>query len=169
MPPHNLQGERVTLRLATIDDVPEFVEIVRTPEVWERWGDVPASEFIDDIEDQEIHVYAIEVDGEVAGMIQFSEETDPRYRSAGIDIFLAPAFHRRGLGPDAIRTLARHLFETRDHHRITIDPAADNDAAIAAYRKVGFKPVGIMRQYERIPADDWHDGLLMDLVREELA
>jgi len=156
------------LRAAILEDVPKFVDIVRTPEVWQRWGDVPDREFIADIEGDELHLYAIEVDGEVAGMIQFSEETDPRYRSAGIDLFLAPAFHRRGLGPDAIRTLARHLFESRGHHRITIDPAAENEAAIAAYRKVGFKPVGVMRQYERIPTDDWHDGLLMDLLREEL-
>jgi aminoglycoside 6'-N-acetyltransferase len=33
---------------------------------------------------------------------------------------------------------------------------------------VGFKPVGIMRQYERGPDGTWHDGLLMDLVRQEL-
>jgi hypothetical protein len=56
----------------------------------------------------------------------------------------------------------------RGHHRLTIDPAASNARAIAAYAKVGFRPVGIMRQYERGPDGTWHDGLLMELLREDL-
>ena len=55
-----------------------------------------------------------------------------------------------------------------DYRRLVIDPAADNAAAIRCYRKVGFRPVGIMRQYERGPDGSWHDGLLMDLLAEEL-
>jgi aminoglycoside 6'-N-acetyltransferase len=33
---------------------------------------------------------------------------------------------------------------------------------------VGFRRVGIMRKYERGPDGVWHDGLLMDMLREEL-
>jgi aminoglycoside 6'-N-acetyltransferase len=51
---------------------------------------------------------------------------------------------------------------------VTIDPAAHNAAAIACYRKVGFREVGIMRRYERAPDGTWHDGLLMDLLPEDL-
>jgi aminoglycoside 6'-N-acetyltransferase len=60
------------------------------------------------------------------------------------------------------------LFNARDHHRISIDPAADNNAAIRCYTKVGFQPVGILRHYERGPEGDWHDALLMDLLAEDL-
>jgi aminoglycoside 6'-N-acetyltransferase len=49
-----------------------------------------------------------------------------------------------------------------------IDPAADSAAAIRCYSKVGFRPVGIMRRYERGSDGTWHDGLLMDLLAEEL-
>jgi hypothetical protein len=48
------------------------------------------------------------------------------YRHAGIDIFLTASRYGQGLGTEAIRLLARHLFEKRGHHRLTIDPAADN-------------------------------------------
>ncbi len=54
------------------------------------------------------------------------------------------------------------------HHRITIDPAAANEPAIRCYAKAGFRPVGVMRQYERGGDGRFHDGLLMDLLRDEL-
>ena len=73
-------------------------------------------------------------------------------------------FQGRGLGTDAVRTLARYLLEVRGHHRLTIDPAADNARAIRTYEKVGFKPVGVMRRYERGVDGTYHDGLLMDML-----
>jgi len=45
---------------------------------------------------------------------------------------------------------------------------ADNAAAIRCYSKVGFKTVGIRRRSERGNDRTWHDGLLMDLLAEEL-
>jgi aminoglycoside 6'-N-acetyltransferase len=55
----------------------------------------------------------------------------------------------------------------RGHHRITIDPAVDNAAAIRAYEKAGFARVGVMRRAERdTEGDAWHDALLMEFVEE---
>jgi len=101
-------------------------------------------------------------------LIASYEQFDPEYRSAGIDIAIAPAWHGQGVAVDALRTLGRHLLDGRGHHRLTIDPAADNARAIACYRKVGFRPVGVMRQYERGLDGTFHDGLLMDLLALEL-
>ena len=103
-------------------------------------------------------------------MIQFWEEPEPNYRHAGIDVFLDPALHGRGIGTEAVREVVRMLIEEHGHHRITIDPAVANTAAIRAYEKVGFKPVGVMRRYERnVDADGWHDGLLMELLADEFS
>ena len=100
-------------------------------------------------------------------MIQFGQELEPKYRHASIDLFLDPAFHGRGLGTEAIRRVVRHLFDDLGHHRITIDPAAANAAAIRTYEKVGFRRVGVMRRYERdADGEGWHDGLLMELLAE---
>ncbi|KAA1429440.1 GNAT family N-acetyltransferase [Nocardioides antri] len=142
--------------------------IVCTPEVALRWGvREPPPDWPYD--DASVTPFAILVDGAVAGMIQYGEEDDPMYRHASIDIFLDPEFHGDGLGRDAVRTLSRYLFRVRDHHRIVIDPAADNLPAIRCYTAVGFRPVGVMRRYERNAHEDgWHDGLLMDLLAEEL-
>lgn len=164
-----LKGAMVTLRPAEADDVAAFVAIRSTPEVHHRWGgDDLLAEVREDLAEADLHVHAIEYDGAVVGAIQWSAEDDPQYRHASIDIYLHPDVHGRGLGTDAVRTLARHLFDDHNHHRLSIDPAADNDAAIASYTKVGFRPVGIMRQYERGPDGTWHDGLLMDLLADDL-
>ncbi len=91
------------------------------------------------------------------------------YRHANIDLYLDPSVHGRGLGQDAVRTLARYLLDVLGHHRLVIDPAADNEPAIRCYTAVGFRPVGVMRAYERDPeGTGWHDGLLMDLLRGDL-
>ena len=113
--------------------------------------------------------YVIECDGEVVGFIQWWEEDDPEYRHAGIDISLHPDFHGQGLGRDAVAAMARWLFEVRGHHRVTIDPRASNETAVHCYTAVGFKPVGVMRKYEKGVDGVWHDGLLMDLLPEDLA
>jgi aminoglycoside 6'-N-acetyltransferase len=165
-----LHGSSVTLRPITADDVPELVRIRSTPEVYARWGggeDLTAT-VTENLSAVDYHTLVVVYDGRVVGAIQWGEEDDPEYRHANIDIFLDPAEHGRGLGTDAVRTLARHLITEHGHHRLVIDPAADNTAAIRSYEKVGFRPVGIMRRYERAPDGTWHDGLLMDLLAEEL-
>jgi aminoglycoside 6'-N-acetyltransferase len=164
------RGERVLLRPLEADDVPAVTEIQAQPSVARWWGPPDDKELRGKAAGtDESTVFAIEVEGEVVGLIQFHEEDEPRYRSAGIDLFVGEDAQGKGIGVDAIRTLARHLVEDRGHHRLTIDPAAENKAAIRAYEKAGFRPVGIMRRYEREPEGDrWYDGLLMDLLGDEL-
>ena len=91
------------------------------------------------------------------------------YRHAGIDIAIRSPWQGEGFGPEAIRTLARYLIDVQGHHRLSIDPAAQNVNAIKAYERVGFRVVGRMRSYERGTDGTWHDGLLMDMLAEELA
>jgi aminoglycoside 6'-N-acetyltransferase len=165
-----MDGARVHLRPATREDIPALVRIRETPEVYAYWrgGDDLRAAVEADFAEDGIHPYVIEHGGAVVGWIQWQAEEDPDYRHASIDIYLDPARRGQGLGPDAVATIAHHLFTEHGHHRIEIDPAADNDAAIRAYAKVGFRPVGITRRSERGADGTWHDGLLMDLLAEEL-
>ena len=139
----------------------------KEPEVARWWNELEPNEVEEDFIDSDT-VLVIESDGEVAGIVQFYEEEDPDYRHASIDISLATKWHGRGIGPEALRVLAQFLFDERGHHRLTIDPAAANERAIKAYEKVGFKRVGVMRDYERGRDGSWHDGVLMDLLKGEL-
>ncbi len=170
-PAPTLRGRWVVLRPVQPDDVNTLRTFLRDPSVARWWGqprpDVDvADDWLD--ADPEKTVWTIEVDGVIAGSIQTAEEAEPDYRHASIDLFLGPAFQGRGLGSDAIRALAHRLFEDRGHHRLTIDPSAANERAIRTYTAIGFRPVGVMRRYERGPDGTFHDGLLMDLLRDEL-
>jgi aminoglycoside 6'-N-acetyltransferase len=156
-----MHGEQVELRPMEPADAERLIEIRATPEVARWWPDRDDGFPLSDPDDSTR--LAILLEGELVGLIQYAEENDPDYRHAGVDIFVDPAHHGRGLGTDALRTLCRHLIDERGHHRITIDPAAENTIAIRAYEKVGFERVGVMRQYERT-ADGWRDGLLMELI-----
>jgi aminoglycoside 6'-N-acetyltransferase len=156
----------MTLRPLEPDDVAELWRIHETPEV-ARWWDLPEEGF--PLRDEpEATRLTVEVGGAVAGMVQFNEELEPKYRHASIDLFLDPALHGRGLGEVVVRQVVRILIEERGHHRIVIDPAVENIAAVRAYEKAGFKPVGVMRQSERdADGNGWHDSLMMELLAEE--
>ncbi len=168
--PGPLRGEVVHLRSVTTHDAARLTEILTHPGVAQWWGNFDLDRVQEELIDPDdgTVTLAVEADGQVIGLIQYWEENDPDYRHAAIDVFLHPAWHGRGLGADAVRTVARHLFGQRGHHRLTIDPAAHNQRAIRSYQRVGFRPVGVMRRYERGADGSWHDGLLMDLLPEDL-
>jgi RimJ/RimL family protein N-acetyltransferase len=164
----NLHGERIVLVPLIAEHVPDLRRILRTPEVRLRWGDEAASPHWP-FDDPSATRFAVVLDRAVIGMVQYGEEEEPAYRHASIDVFLDPAVHGRRIGRDAVATLARHLLHDRGHHRLVIDPAADNEPAIRCYSAVGFRPVGVMRRYERdSDGAGWHDGMLMDLLAEDL-
>lgn len=164
-----LQGAVVGLRPASREHIPDLVRIRQTPEVFHRWrgGDDLKAAVEEDFGEQDLVAYVIVLEDRLVGWIQWSAEEEPDYRHANMDIYVDPAVHGRGVGTDAVRALARHLIVDHGHHRLVIDPAADNTAAIRCYSKVGFRPVGIMRRYERGNDGTWHDALLMDLLADE--
>ena len=165
----SLRGQQVELRPLRREDSPRLAEIGADPAVARWWPGLTEQHLVAKAEGRDgVESFAIEHKGAVVGMAQAWEETDPEYRHAGIDLFLDPRLHGRGLGRDAVRTLARWLVEERGHHRITIDPALDNERAIRCYEAAGFKRVGVLRRYCRDPGGNWRDGLLLDLLAEEL-
>jgi aminoglycoside 6'-N-acetyltransferase len=164
-----LHGDRVVLRPLAADDVPRLAELGAAPEVARWWPGLTEEHLARKAAGgrEGLACFAIVVDGEVAGLVQYYEEDDPEYRHAGIDLFLGAPWQGRGLGTDAVRTMALHLTRDRGHHRLVIDPAAENTRAISSYERAGFRPVGVMREHWRGPDGSWHDGLLMDLLARE--
>src|SRR5215813_9019843 len=169
--PRQLRGPRLLLRPPRETDLDLLCAILAEPEVAERWPGYDRERVrreLVEADPEEVAVLVIEHEGKLIGAIQYGEELDPQYRHASIDILLTRASWGQGFGPEAIRTLAVHLFDERGHHRLTTDPMIDNVRAIRAYEKVGFRRVGVLRQYDRGAGDGWHDGLLMELLATDL-
>jgi aminoglycoside 6'-N-acetyltransferase len=164
-----LRGDRLELRPLVEGDLDALHRIVSTPEV-ARWWNPHTRESVEKwlSEDDAIR-WTMWVGRERVGKIQAYEQNEPEFRYAGIDLFLAPEHHGRGLGRESVHLVARWLIEERGHHRLIIDPALTNEPAIRCYESVGFKRVGVMRRYwlDRTQGA-WVDGLLLDLLADEL-
>jgi aminoglycoside 6'-N-acetyltransferase len=156
-----IRGDRVVLRPRAEADREPLKAIRDEPEVLRFWGQ-QTPEWPGD--DESVEEWVIELDGEVAGFVQFWEEPDEDYRHADVDILLATRHHGQGLGTDAMRTICTYLIRERGHHRITLTTWPHNARAIHLYEKLGFRQVGITRNSERGDDGTWHDELLMELV-----
>ena len=175
--PGTLEGRLARLRPVASSDLPALLAILEEPEV-ARWWRRAEWERVDE-HDAVTLVIELKTAGAiagaggaavttgvhaVAGCIQYTEETDPDYFSAAVDIFVGSAAQGFGVGPDTMRTLIAWLVDVRGHHRLTVDPAAENARAVHVYENLGFRPVGVLRRYERVEDGVWRDALLMELL-----
>ena len=94
-----LTGRRVRIRPGRRRDAERLRAILAEPSVSQWWGAPDLLSVIEDElrDDDEGLLLFMEIGGEVAGGIQYSEEDDPMYRHAGIGIYLGTRFQ----GPDA--------------------------------------------------------------------
>jgi aminoglycoside 6'-N-acetyltransferase len=168
--PTVLHSARLTLRRGRPGDESALADVFGCDGVRRWWGSEPGRDLATMVADgdPEVTVLMIERQGSVIGLIQYHQEDDPMYRHAGIDLAIHDAHQGNGYGPEAIRLVVDHLAEL-GHHRIVIDPNAANRPAIVAYERVGFRAVGVMRDYEWSEHEGrWTDGLLMELLIRDL-
>ena len=64
-------------------------------------------------------------------------EDDPRQVELGVT--LAPAHQRQGLASEALRSVLAYVFDTLGKHRAFAVTDAENQAAAALFRRVGFR------------------------------
>jgi RimJ/RimL family protein N-acetyltransferase len=92
----------------------------------------------------------------------------PETGRADVDIYIGEKnCWGKGYGTDATRLICRYGFDQMRLHLIALWVAADNLAARAVYRKVGFHEDGCHREAFRRDGK-WHDMILMGLLEGEL-
>jgi aminoglycoside 6'-N-acetyltransferase len=131
----DIRGMQTTVRRATNDDVDTLVAWHADPDVARYWDDetFTRDEMRERLARDDVEAYIVVVDGEPVGYLQI--------HSTGLDMFLVPSARGRGLGPDAARAAARHLFDERGWTRVTVDPYRWNEAAVRAWERAGFVAV----------------------------
>lgn len=142
-------------------------ELHQEPEVLRWWGPMEPFFPFDEPESQR---FAIVVDSEIAGLIQWGDDSYEEIRHAYVDIFLGEDFAGRGIGTQAMQRMVELLVDEHGYHRIAIDPAPENIRAVRCYEKVGFTHVGrLHRAYFEPWSKQWRDELRMELVVEPKA
>lgn len=76
-------------------------------------------------------------DGQVVGFLRLND-LDLVTRKATIRVFVAPDYQGRGLGTDALRTLASFCFREMGLHRLGLVVREDNVGALRLYERLGF-------------------------------
>jgi aminoglycoside 6'-N-acetyltransferase len=157
-----LTGERMTLRPVIAADASPLLGILGEPEVSRWWVGYTPERVRDEIIESG-HALVMEIDGRCAGAIFLYPNEDPEYRHVVIHLFLGAEWYGHRYGAEALAIVIAHL-QTLGHHRFTLDPNVNNKPAIRSYERLGFKSVGILREYQLRPDGTHEDGLLMDLV-----
>jgi len=147
-----LVGTLATVRPGRSEEVEALRAILAEPSVAHWWGALePSAEVATKLlGDADTVLLVIEVDGAVAGGIEYHEENEPMYRHAGIDIYLSDRHQGRGVGTEAVGMLARFLIEGRGQRGR--DPLL-REGRVSAGR--GHAPVRVRarRDLPRRPAD----------------
>jgi RimJ/RimL family protein N-acetyltransferase len=118
-------------------------------------------------EPQEYGRFLIEVDGKRAGVMGF-EVVNSRSRIAHLErLAVHPAFRGRRIADDAARLFQRHLFDELGYHRLQLEIYGFNERAMAHAERAGFVREGVRRK-AYLRHDDWVDGVLYGLLREDL-
>lgn len=146
--PGNLVADaEVRMRLARDDDAELISGWTHAPEVHMFWGGraITAHEALAKYAGRrapEVVSYVICENGLPVGYLQ-SWQGQGRY---GLDMFIAAQAQGRGIGPRAAKALACELTGL-GWVPLTVDPAADNPQAIAAWRRAGFEATGELGEH----------------------
>jgi RimJ/RimL family protein N-acetyltransferase len=174
-----IEGDGLRLRRAGPGDVDFLVEVTTHEDVEPYLaGSRPRDRagLLDEIErsrhePEEFGRFVVEVEEEgewhPAGVMGF-ELANRRSRIANLgNLAIHPRFRGRHLADEAAKLFQRHLLFDLDYHRLQLEIYGFNDRAQRHAERAGFIREGARRRaYWR--HDEWVDGVLYGLVREDL-
>jgi RimJ/RimL family protein N-acetyltransferase len=151
------------LELMTHEEVEPFLAVIRPRDREGVLAEIDRSQ----AEPQEFGRFVIEVDGQPAGLMGF-QVANRRSRIADLgSLAVHPSFRGRRVADEAAQLFQRHLLDELGYHRLQLEIYGFNERALAHAERAGFIREGVRRKaYWR--NDEWVDGVLYGLVREDL-
>jgi len=89
--------------------------------------------------DQPVHIFAIEVNGEVAGGIGIHPQSDIHVKNAELGYWLSEGHWGKGIISAAIKEMVDFAFSTYDINRVFARPFSNNTASQRVLEKAGFE------------------------------
>jgi RimJ/RimL family protein N-acetyltransferase len=151
------------LELMTHEDVEPYLAVIRPRDREGLVAEIERSQ----AEPQEFGRFVIEVDGHPAGLMGF-QVANRRSRIADLgSLAVHPSFRGRHVADEAAQLFQRHLLDDLGYHRLQLEIYGFNERALSHAERAGFVREGVRRKaYWR--NDEWVDGVLYGLVREDL-
>lgn len=165
-PQPELRGPLVVLRDPRETDVEPLAAVLAEPEVAVWWVGYTPERVREELVEHPETTRIIEVEGRTAGALIVLRGDDPEYPTTIMHIFLSTAFRGRRIGEESLALAIRHEF-AEGITRITLDPNVGNEGAIRSYERLGFRRIGILRDYQVRPGGTLEDALFLDLTRSD--
>jgi len=180
MVPRLLEGQRVRLRSFELSDLDEIMKYWNRMELRKLLGNVamgPAArseeeEWIKSTwkrrQERRAFTFAIETITDnklIGGTGLFNISWTSRSAEVGISIY-NPEYWGKGFGVESLNLILRFAFQDLNLNRVELEVFDFNKRAHKCYLKVGFKEIG-KRRKARFIEGQFHDGILMDILREE--
>ena len=109
----------------------------------------------------------IEADGERAGAVAYSRDSEPNRIAHVGGLAIHPSFRGRRIADEAARLLQRYLIFELGFHRLELACYGFNERAIAHAERAGWVREGVKRRaYQR--HGEWQDAVQFALLREDL-
>lgn len=167
-------GERVVLRRPTKKDIPFFVEYCNSRDI-ARWIPVmphpytkkDAEWFVKDCAEKwktdKNYQYAIEVEGELAGMIGLNRKEKG---VAELGYWIAKPFQGQGITTEAARLVIDNAFKHMKLHRIEAKFLSGNEGSRRVMEKIGMTYEGTQRK-RILRFGKYHDDIGYGLLKED--
>ncbi|HEX3043773.1 MAG TPA: GNAT family protein [Bacillota bacterium] len=164
-----LIGVRVRLRQFLIEDLNQMAYWNRDQEV-QAYVDCDLPAQLDELKvwyrnsifDQYYRIFAIEtIEGDLIGDLELDHICWNK-REAELRIRIGEkAFWGKGFGSEALKLILDYMLIGKEFQRIYLRVYHFNQRAICCYRKLGFKPTGILRRN----SPGWKNIILMELTK----
>lgn len=92
--------------------------------------------------------------------------SDPEYPTTIMHIFLGARFRGKRIGEESLALAIGREFAA-GITRVTLDPNVHNTGAIRSYERLGFRAIGVLRDYQVRPGGALEDALFMDMTRSD--
>ncbi|WP_276167145.1 GNAT family N-acetyltransferase [Zobellia alginiliquefaciens] len=154
----NLKGKHIYLRALEPNDLDFLYELENRTEIWEISGTTaPYSKHVLNLYLENAHrdIYDVKqlrlcicnTEGSTVGLIDLFD-FDPKNLRAGIGIVILNTENRnKGVGAEAISLVSDYAFKVLNLHQLYANVMEGNDPSIHLFKKMGFKEVGIKKDW----------------------
>src|SRR5690606_18425576 len=153
-----LKGEHIFLRALEPEDLDFLYQLENDPQVWEISGTTaPYSKYVlqkylenshkDIYEVKQLRLGICNLEEKVVGLIDLFD-FDPKNLRTGMGIVVSDEMNRnRGMGSEAIKLLSDYVFSILGLRQIYVNVLEENKASIRLFTKLGFKEVGVKKDW----------------------